>query len=202
MDDLTMIAEELAGAARPDKRLIVAIAAPPGAGKSTFAEALALRLKGAAVIPMDGYHLDNSVLEARGLLARKGAPETFDAAGFEVMISRLRREEEVVIPVFDRGRDLAIAGARVIGPEARILLVEGNYLLLDQAPWDRLAGLWDRTIWIDVPLPELEARLIRRWRGHGLSEADARARALGNDIPNAGLVCAGSRKADWVLSQK
>lgn len=201
MGDLEQITKELAGLARSDRRLLVAIAAPPGAGKSTFAEALAAQLQGAAVVPMDGFHLDNSVLEARGLQSRKGAPETFDAFGFQTMISRLRQEDEVVIPVFDRSRDIAVAGARVIGPEARILLVEGNYLLLDQAPWNEIARSWDRTVWINVPLPELEARLIRRWRDHGLNEADARTRALGNDIPNAKLVIAKSLEADWVISQ-
>ena len=182
-------------------RVLVAIAGPPGAGKSTTAEALAAQIAGAVLVPMDGFHLDNAVLTARGLLARKGAPETFDAAGFSTMVSRLRGQDEVVIPVFDRSRDIAVAGARVIGPDARVLLIEGNYLLLDVAPWRDLAPFWDVTIAIDVPIAVLEARLTQRWLDHGLNEVAARARAMGNDIPNARRVVAGSRVADVILRQ-
>jgi len=182
-------------------RVLVAIAGPPGAGKSTTAEALAAQIEGAVVVPMDGFHLDNAVLAARGLLARKGAPETFDMAGFATMVSRLRGQDEVVIPVFDRSRDIAVAGARVIGPEARVLLIEGNYLLLDEAPWCDLASFWDVTIAIDVPIAVLEARLTQRWLDHGLDADAARARAMGNDIPNARRVVAGSTPADVILRQ-
>ena len=182
-------------------RLLVAIAGPPGAGKSTLAEDLADQIEGAVVVPMDGFHLDNRVLEARGLLPRKGAPETFDAVGFAVLVSRLRGEDEVVIPVFDRSRDIAVAGARVIGPEARVLLIEGNYLLLDEAPWRDLSRHWDVTIGIEVPVEVLEARLIQRWRDHGLDEDAARVRALGNDIPNARRVVAGSMVPDVAVRQ-
>jgi len=182
-------------------RVLVAIAGPPGAGKSTTAEALAAQIEGAVVVPMDGFHLDNAVLAARGLLARKGAPETFDMAGFATMVSRLRGQDEVVIPVFDRSRDIALAGARVIGPEARVLLIEGNYLLLDEAPWCDLASFWDVTIAIDVPIAVLEARLTQRWLDHGLDADAARTRAMGNDIPNARRVVAGSTPADVILRQ-
>jgi pantothenate kinase len=191
----------VAASSATDGRVLIAIAGPPGAGKSTLAAALADQVAGAAVVPMDGFHLDNMVLEQRCLLARKGAPESFDAAGFLNMVTRLKRGEEVVIPVFDRARDIAIAGARVIGPEQRVLLIEGNYLLLDRAPWNGLAGCWDLTIGIEVPLPELEARLVQRWRDHGLMQAAAVARAMGNDIPNAQLVVAGSVSADLVIRQ-
>jgi fructokinase len=183
-------------------RVLVAIAGPPGAGKSTLVEALAADIDGAAVVPMDGFHLDNAVLEHRGILARKGAPESFDGLGFVNMIARLKQGGEVAIPVFDRARDIAIAGARVIGPDQRVLLVEGNYLLLNAQPWAALAGLWDLTIGIDVPLPVLEARLIQRWRDHGLTQAQAEARAMGNDIPNARQVLQESMLADVVIRQE
>lgn len=182
-------------------RVLVAIAGPPGAGKSTLTEALAAQIDASAVVPMDGFHLDNAVLQARGLLARKGAPETFDVAGFTALLARLKAEPEVVIPVFDRSRDLAIAGARVIGPAQRVLLVEGNYLLLDETPWNRLFRFWDLTIGIEVPLATLEARLTQRWRAHGLPNDAAIARAMGNDIPNARRVIAHSAPPDMRIRQ-
>jgi pantothenate kinase len=200
--------EDLAGrvlASPGDGRRLVAIAAAPGAGKSTLAGQLAREVDGAAgapcaaVVPMDGFHLDNRLLEARGLLARKGAPETFDAAGFVATMRRLQTEPEVVVPLFDRDRDLAVAGAAVVGREHRVVIVEGNYLLLDRPPWDALATLWDLTIWLDVPLEELERRLVERWLAHGHDPEAARARALGNDIPNARLTISASRPGDVVL---
>lgn len=153
----------IAELAQTGQRVIIAVAGPAGSGESTVAEALADALGStAAVVPMDGFHIDNHILAARGLLARKGAPETFDANGFVTLIQRLKAQDEVVIPVFDRQRDIAIAGARVIDASHRILLVEGSYLLLDEQPWSQLAPLWDLTIALDVPMDVLEQRLIDR----------------------------------------
>lgn len=182
--------------AQTGQRVIIAIAGPAGSGKSTVAEALADALgPAAAVVPMDGFHLDSSVLEARGLLPRKGAPETFDADGFVTLVQRLKARDEVVIPVFDRKRDIAIAGARVIEPSHRIILIEGSYLLLDHQPWSALEQLWDLTIMLDVPMATLEQRLIDRWLAHDHTPDQAKARALANDIPNARYVVANSRPA-------
>lgn len=173
--------------ARP--RILVAIAGAPGSGKSTLSAEVARRLNAqkvtTEVVPMDGFHLDNAVLDARGLRARKGAPETFDAAGFLHLIRRLRAGDEVVAPLFDRSRDIAVAGAQVVPAAARVVLCEGNYLLFDEAPWRHLAALWDLTVRLDVPLADLRHRLIQRWLDHGLSSAAATRRAESNDIPNA-----------------
>lgn len=197
---LADITARIAELARTGKRIIVAVAGPAGSGKSTVAEALADALgPTAAVVPMDGFHLDNRVLEARGLLPRKGAPETFDADGFVTLLQRLKTHDEVVIPVFDRQRDIAIAGAQVIDASHRILLVEGSYLLLDTPPWSQLAPLWDLTIALDVPIDVLEQRLIDRWLAHDHTADQAKARALANDIPNARYVIAHAHPAQITL---
>jgi pantothenate kinase len=189
----------------PAGRRIVALAGAPGSGKSTLAAAVVDRLNArqpglAALVPMDGYHLDNAILDARGWRAVKGAPQTFDADGLACDLVRLRAAEgPVMVPVFDRAMDLARAAAREVPATAQVVLVEGNWLLLDSPPWAGLAPLFDLTALLRVPEPVLERRLIDRWLAHGLDAAAARARALGNDLPNARRVAAGSRPADVVL---
>ena len=184
-------------------RLMVAIAGPPGAGKSTVAEGLGRRLTlqkvSAAVVPMDGFHLDNAVLAARGLLPRKGAPESFDAAGFVYLARRLRAGGEVVYPVFDRARDIAVAGVGVVPADTAVVILEGNYLLFDEPPWAGLPQLWDLSARIDVPLSDLRGRLIQRWLTQGLSRSAATARAERNDIPNAARVIERALPADLHL---
>ncbi|KQW85008.1 nucleoside triphosphate hydrolase [Ensifer sp. Root127] len=195
------ILERAAGAAR----FVVAIAGPPGAGKSTLSDALAEALVAegemAAVLPMDGFHMDNAVLEEKGLLARKGAPETFDVRSFLATIAAVRANDgEVLVPVFDRSRELAIASARVVAADTRIILAEGNYLLLDEAPWNKLAGAFDFSIFINPGIEELERRLLKRWFDHGYDEEAAKRKAHGNDIPNAHRVVEHQRRADVVLA--
>lgn len=199
----TIVAEILRRAAKA-RRFLVAVAGPPGAGKSTLAEALreALLAQGesAEVLPMDGFHMDNGLLEARGLLPRKGAPETFDARGFIDIVDALRAGgEEVLVPVFDRARELAVAAARAVPPETRFVIAEGNYLLLDEAPWNRLDGRFDFTVFVGPSSEVLEERLRRRWVSYGLSEAQIAWKLDGNDLPNGRRVVENSRPADLVI---
>ena len=149
---------------------------------------------------MDGFHYDDAVLIARGARARKGAPDTFDVQGFLHLLRRLRHEAEVAIPLFDRALEISRAGADIIGPADQILVVEGNYLLFDQAPWPEAAALFDLTVWIDVPMAELERRLLLRWAMYGKTDVEARAWIEGNDLPNIRAVIAGSAPADVVLA--
>ncbi|MCZ0963218.1 AAA family ATPase [Paracoccus benzoatiresistens] len=180
-------------------RVLVAVAGAPGSGKSTFAEALVARLDDAVLVPMDGFHLDDCVLEARGLRARKGAVETFDAEGFAALVQRLALPwDDVFFPVFDRSRELAVAGAGVVSPDHRVVVIEGNYLLLDQAPWSRLR--YDLRVWLDVPEAELERRLTARWQGYG-KDADQIAAHLENDLANARFVIRRSGGADLSVAQ-
>ena len=207
MPDLTAhvntLADPIREISQTRERTIVAIAGAPGSGKSTLASELGRRLNQqncqTMVLPMDGFHLDNAVLEERGDRSRKGAPHTFDARGFVVAVERLRARDEVAMPIFDRQRDIAIAGALIVPPECPVLIVEGNYLLFDQGPWATLAQYWDLSAWLDVPMPEIRARLIQRWLNHGLSRAAATRRAETNDIPNAQKVIGHTIGADIVL---
>ena len=181
-------------------RFLVALAGPPASGKSTLAADLAAALgKGARVVPMDGFHYDDAVLQARGLRSRKGAPETFDVHGFLHQVRRLRDEEEVAIPIFDRRLEISRAGADIVGPDDRILIVEGNYLLLDDAPWCQLAPLFDLTVFLDVPEAELIRRLTDRWRHFGKADAAAQDWISSNDLPNALTVITRSRPAEITL---
>jgi pantothenate kinase len=185
----------------PPGRQLIAIAGAPGSGKSTQADALAQRIGDRAqVVPMDGFHFDDGLLEARGHRARKGAPHTFDVAGLEHLLHRLRDgEPDVAIPRFDRDIEISRAGAAIVPSAAELILVEGNYLLLDQSPWDRLGPLFDQTVFLDVPEAVLRARLSERWVGLGLTGEALTAKLEENDLPNAQLVLSQSRTADWTI---
>jgi pantothenate kinase len=190
-----LIAEQ--GAARR----LVAVVGTPGSGKTTFAERLAAAVAPrvpAEVLAMDGYRYDDLVLEARGHRARKGAPHTFDVDGFGAMLARLRADDgrDVAVPVFDRTIEIARAGARIIPASTRLIVVEGNYLLLDDEAWAPLRSMFDATVALSVPLPEITARLQARWTGFGLAGEALRAKMEDNDLPNVRLVLEHSVPAD------
>lgn len=208
MQDVTLqvntVAERIHALADTQSRVLVALCGAPASGKSTLAEEVARRLNGqkrtTVVVPMDGFHLDNAILDARGLRPRKGAPETFDSVGFCHLITRLKDNAEVIAPVFDRARDLSVASAIAVPAQTQVVLVEGNYLMFDEAPWRDLAGLWDLTVQLEVPIEQLRARLIQRWLSHNLSRTAATRRAESNDIPNAERVLAHALPCNITLS--
>ena len=186
-----------AQAASRQGRFIAALAGPPGSGKSTLAEAVVAALGPTArVVPMDGFHYDDAILIARGQRARKGAPDTFDVAGYRHLLTRLRAEDDVAIPVFDRSLELSRGSADLVTADHRILVTEGNYLLLNETPWTDLGAFFDLTVMIDVPESELDRRLLERWDFYGKTPAEARAWIDSNDMPNIRRVTQGSRSAD------
>lgn len=198
---LDALADDIIQRASDASRFMVAIAGPPGAGKSTLADALHGELirrgEKAEVLPMDGFHMDNGILQQRGLLARKGAPETFDVRGFSDILAAVRKaDQEVLVPVFDRSREIAIASARAVSPETRFILVEGNYLLLNEEPWAKLKDSYDFSIFVGPTVEVLEQRLRDRWVGYGLDEAGIKAKLYDNDLPNGKRVVENSVRAD------
>ncbi len=192
--------------ALPTGRHLVALAGPPASGKSTMANAIVEKLNAnrddrAAVIPMDGFHYDDQILEARGHRSRKGAPHTFDVGGLQHMLIRLKQrdEKEVAIPVFDRDIEIARAGAAIVSQQVDIVVVEGNYLLLNEEPWSCLHNMFDLTVSIHVAEAVLRKRLTKRWEGYQLNGDQIYAKLEENDLPNGRLVLENSIVADFTI---
>jgi pantothenate kinase len=194
-------------AARP-ARLIVGLTGPPAAGKSTLATALAAALTNeadapAVAVPMDGFHLANAELTRLGLENRKGAPETFDAAGYVSLLRRLRAAEPstVYAPTFNRSINESIGSAIPVAPDVRVVVTEGNYLLLDTPPWDDVRPLLDLALYLDAPQNTRHSALVRRQLARGLSRTAAQAWAGGSDAANARLIEATRERADRILAR-
>lgn len=205
MTDVTDIVAQLKKRGHGRDRLMVAIAGPPGSGKSTLAANIVTALKAegesAVVVPMDGFHFDDIVLNARGHRNRKGAPWTFDVAGLDVLLKRIRaREADIAIPVFDRTLELSRNAADIVNATDKFIVVEGNYLLLNESPWDKLKHLFDVTVFLDVPLATIEQRLFARIKHHGHDETHAKNWIMTNDLPNVQIVIENSATADITLN--
>ena len=178
---------------KPKKdRNLIAIAGPPGAGKSTVAEIVTdlmnENLMKTSLVPMDGFHLDNKTLKRVNLLDRKGAPETFDVKGFTELIKNLGYKKSLRAPLFDRSSDEVVKNARKIPAEQEYIIAEGNYLLLNKDSWRDLYNYWDYKVFLSVESSVLKSRLIERWLGENHTYSEAEARVLKNDLVNADIV--------------
>lgn len=182
-------------------RALLGLTGPPGAGKSTLAQGLVDALPGRAVlVPMDGFHLDDRELERLGRAGRKGAPDTFDAAGYVHLLRRLRARVEPVVyaPVFLRDQERAIAGALAVPREVPLVVTEGNYLLSDGG-FREVRDLLDACWYVEVDPVERRRRLVARHVAHGRTPDDAQRWVTRTDEPNAVLVEATRERAQLVV---
>jgi pantothenate kinase len=185
-------------------RQILGLVGPPGSGKSTLAAALLQAFPGVVqVVPMDGYHLANVELARLGRAQRKGAPDTFDSAGYAALLRRLRQQSEgevIYAPDYRREFEEGIAGAIPVMPETRLVITEGNYLLLSEGHWAQVAPLLDETWYVEVAPAVRTQRLTQRHVQFGRSLADATQWVAQTDEPNARLIEATKSRATAVFS--
>lgn len=183
-------------------RRILGIAGPPAAGKGLIADRVVQALGGDAVtVPMDGFHLAGAQLRRLGRQDRKGAPDTFDVAGYVSLLRRLREPDDEVVyaPEFHREVEESYAGAIAIPPDVPLVVTEGNYLLLDRGPWSRVRELLDEA-WYLAPDDGVRVRrLVNRHVRHGRTPDQAREWVERSDESNAEVISATRGRADVVI---
>lgn len=196
--------ERVEALTRNGRRALLGLVGPPGAGKSTVAAALVEAMRGRAqLLPMDGFHLAQVELDRLGRAARKGAPDTFDSEGYVALLERVRRQRDEIVyaPEFRREIEEPIAGAIALLPQTRLVVTEGNYLLLEDGPWAKVRALLDEVWYIDVDDDLRRRRLVERHMRFGRSEQAAKDWVESTDEPNARLIAKGKARADVVISE-
>jgi len=199
---LDVLVARAAALADVGPRRVLGIVGAPGAGKSTLAARIVEGVgPSAALVPMDGYHLAEAELHRLGRHERKGAIDTFDAAGYVSMLGRLAAggPETVYAPAFHRDIEEPIAGSIPVPPEVRLVVTEGNYLLVPDEPWSGVRLLLDEVWYLDLDEQERLRRLVDRHMAYGRSRAEAKARSYGSDQVNAELIATTRSRADLVV---
>ncbi|WP_082135614.1 nucleoside/nucleotide kinase family protein [Mycobacterium sp. EPa45] len=197
-----VVSETVAVLDAAPSRVLVGITGPPGAGKSTLAQAVVSRIQGASYLPMDGFHLSNTVLARLGRCDRKGAADTFDAAGYVSVLHRVRsdyRLRDVYVPDFDRRLDEPVAAGHVIAADCRLVITEGNYLGVPDGEWSGVRGLLDRLFYVDCPADVRWERLVARHIAGGRTRAAAEAWVDEVDEPDATLIATTRQWCDAVI---
>jgi pantothenate kinase len=185
-------------------RRLLGIVGTPGSGKSTLAQLLADALgEQAVVVPMDGFHLANRELARLDRASRKGAPDTFDVGGYHALLARLQQQQQdetIYAPQFQREIEESIAGAITILPQTKLIISEGNYLLLSQEPWTSTASFFDECWFLSVSAQERHSRLMERHQQFGRNEEAAKLWIANTDEPNAQLIEHDRSRADFSFS--
>ena len=185
---------------RPSNRpVLLGLVGAPGAGKSTLAQWILAENPEFGLLPMDGFHLANQELDRLSLRGKKGAPRTFDAAVYVNLLKRLSNGESVYAPIFDRRIDESLAGAIYLQSDMPLIVTEGNYLLLDCEPWCQVKGLLDERWYLEIPADVRWQRLEQRHMEFGKDARAAHAWVHEVDEPNAKLIEASSRRADYLV---
>lgn len=184
-------------------RVIFGVIGKPGAGKSTVSQKVKERFPedDVAIISMDGYHLSNEVLDVQAKRDRKGAPDTFDVDGFVTLLAKVKSftNEKITFPIFHREIEASVADEGVIFSTAKLIIVEGNYLLSTENGWGEVRQYLDKSWVIKLPDEVRMARLIRRHVESGKSHLDAESWARGSDENNAQFIASTEHLADFTL---
>ena len=211
LDDFDAVVRRAGAVAARGGRRLIGVAGTPGAGKTTLAAALVRALNRdspvgpswAVHVPMDGFHLADVELGRLGRLGRKGAPDTFDADGYAALLERIRvADETVYAPAFDRDVEQPVAGAIPVLPESRLVVTEGNYLLLDEPGWRRARAALDEVWFCELDDDERRRRLVDRHVRFGKTLPEAQAWVADVDEPNAVAISATRPAADAVVTAR